>query len=230
MFKQPSNTVEILPVLSRGKHRKAHKGACFMEFASYLAGERWSDHPDCTHPLLASLARHVNDLVSDESRQQLVEHVPDVIGLVGSDLRIDLAITLRAARTALPVAAEERQRVMAVAVLNCERLNAELVGRPDAPMSRASREALRRAPAAALWARKHAREMSISKRLFRRQTAPAIVDLAVLGIAQACVDDPDRMLIDLLVGAIDDCRALCRPADHEPAPARAPRLLAREPS
>jgi len=29
-----------------------------MEFASYLAGERWSDHPACTHPLLAVLARH----------------------------------------------------------------------------------------------------------------------------------------------------------------------------
>ena len=42
-----------VPVLSRGKHRNPRKGACFMEFASYLAGEPWSDHPACTHPLLA---------------------------------------------------------------------------------------------------------------------------------------------------------------------------------
>ncbi len=28
-----------------------------MELASYLAGERWSDHPACTHPLLAEAAR-----------------------------------------------------------------------------------------------------------------------------------------------------------------------------
>jgi hypothetical protein len=35
----------LLPVLSRGKHRNPRKGACFMEFASLLAGERWSDHP-----------------------------------------------------------------------------------------------------------------------------------------------------------------------------------------
>ena len=32
-----------------------------MEMASYLAGERWSDHPKCTHPLVASVARMVND-------------------------------------------------------------------------------------------------------------------------------------------------------------------------
>ena len=30
-----------------------------MEFASFLAGERWSDHPACTHPLLAGVARDV---------------------------------------------------------------------------------------------------------------------------------------------------------------------------
>src|SRR3989337_2921875 len=58
----------ILPVLSKGKHRNARKGACFMEFASYLAGERWSDHPSCTHPLLSELARLVNDHTSDEQR------------------------------------------------------------------------------------------------------------------------------------------------------------------
>ena len=53
---------ELVPVLSRGKHRSPRHGACFMELASYLAGERWSDHPACTHPLLAALARDVNDL------------------------------------------------------------------------------------------------------------------------------------------------------------------------
>ena len=46
-----------MPVLSRGKHRSPRRGACFMELASVLAGERWSDHPACTHPLLAQLAR-----------------------------------------------------------------------------------------------------------------------------------------------------------------------------
>ena len=47
----------VMPILSAGRHRSPRQGACFMEFASYLAGERWSDHPACTHPLLAALAR-----------------------------------------------------------------------------------------------------------------------------------------------------------------------------
>jgi len=104
-----------------------------MEFASYLAGERWSDHPACTHPLLGLLARKVNDHISDGARQGLIGLVPDVIGLAGTDLRIDAGIGLRAARTALPLVAAERQRVMAAGVLTSERVLADLDGRLDAP-------------------------------------------------------------------------------------------------
>src|SRR3954462_848549 len=86
---------DFVPMLSRGKHRHPRRGACFMEFASYLAGERWSDHPSCTHPLLARLARLVNDYTGDSRRQRLVELVPDVIGLTSDDVRVDLRITLR---------------------------------------------------------------------------------------------------------------------------------------
>src|SRR5437868_1404715 len=109
---KPLPSIEFLPLLTRGKHRSPRHGACFMEFASYLAGERWSDHPACTHPLLASLARQVNDRISDDARQTLLDVVPDVIGLTTDDLRVDALIALRAAATALPVVSEERQRVM----------------------------------------------------------------------------------------------------------------------
>lgn len=207
MFVQHRDPVEYLPMLSRGKHRSARKGACFMEFASYLAGERWSDHPSCTHPLLAALARQVNDLVCDESRQTLVGHVPEVIGLAGRDLQLDVAIALRAARTALPVVSEELQFAMAAAVLNCERLDADLSGRSEPLLSRPSADALNSVPVAAAWAKRHGRDVAISRRVFRRQTAPAIVECAVHGIARACVPDPDALLVSLLVGAVDDCRA-----------------------
>ena len=66
-FQRPA----MLPLLSRGKHRNPRKGACFMELASVLAGQPWSDHPSCTHPLLASVARHVNDCTTDAGRQRL---------------------------------------------------------------------------------------------------------------------------------------------------------------
>jgi hypothetical protein len=67
---------DFLPLLARGKRRRPGKGVYFMEFASYLAGERWSEHPACTHPLLAELARQVNDRTSDRARQALVGLVP----------------------------------------------------------------------------------------------------------------------------------------------------------
>jgi hypothetical protein len=201
-----THSPDFLPVLSRGQHRSPRKGACFMEFASFLAGERWSDHPRCTHPLLAALARAVNDNSSDEARQRLVPLIPDVIGLTGSDLGIDVRIALRAARSALPVVAAEEQRVMAVAVLTCERLLADLDGHPGAPMSERSRAALAQAPLAAAWAQHFTRGIRISQRVFRRQTAPAIVTYAVGGISRARVSDADELLRELVVGAVEDCR------------------------
>src|SRR6266446_2622073 len=133
---------ELVPILSRGKHRNPRKGACFMELASYLAGERWSDHPACTHPLLAAAARDVNDYTSDANRARLAGLIPSVIGLTGEDLHLDARIALRCARMALPVVTAERQRVMAVSVLACERVLATLDGRPAGGLEEASRHAL----------------------------------------------------------------------------------------
>jgi hypothetical protein len=123
---------DLVPQLSRGKHRNPRKGACFMELASYLAGERWSDHPSCTHPLLATMARLVNDHTTDEGRDRLGRLVPSVIGLTSDDAHIDVEIALRAATTALPVAAAERQRVLAVSVLAAERMLVRLDADRDA--------------------------------------------------------------------------------------------------
>ena len=200
----------LVPTLSRGKHRSPRKGACFMEFASLLAGERWSDHPACTHPLLAAVARQVNDSTTDAGRARLVELIPSVIGLTGEDLHIDARIALGSARLALPVAAAERQRVLAVGVLSCERVLTELDRRPPGELEAASRSALAQVPHAAEWAARFtaaAPKSALSATRFRQQAAPAIVRAAVQGIAQACVPDPDGMLRELLIGAIDTCAA-----------------------
>jgi hypothetical protein len=200
----------LLPTLSRGKHRSPRKGACFMEFASLLAGERWSDHPACTHSLLAAVARHVNDYTSDAGRARLAELIPSVIGLTGEDLHIDAAIALGSARLALPVAAAERQRVLAVGVLSCERVLAELDGRPVGALEDASRSALAQVPQAAAWAARFtsaAPSSALSPKRFGQQAAPTIVRNAAQGIAQACIPDPDGMLRTLLVQAIDSCAA-----------------------
>jgi hypothetical protein len=204
---------ELIPILSRGKHRSPRQGACFMELVSYLAGERWSDHPGCTHPLLAAVARDVNDYTSDAGRPRLAGLIPSVIGLTGEDLHIDARIALVCARQALPVAAAERQQTMAVSVLSCERVLAALDGRPAGWLEEQSRQALAQAPHAAHWARGFTRGNPISPKAFRRHVAPATVRAAVEGIALACVPQPDAMLFALLADVIGACATwACRDA------------------
>jgi hypothetical protein len=218
----------LLPTLARGKHRSPRRGACFMEFASLLAGEPWSDHPACTHPLLAAVARHVNDSSSDAGRSRLVGLIPSVIGLTGQDPHIDAQIALGSARLALPVVAAERQRVLAVGVLSCERVLAELDGRPLGELGEASRSALAQVPHAAGWAARFVGDAPAAARSpqrFRRQAAPTIVRTAAQGIAQACVPDPDGMLRALLIGAINVCAVWTR-RDPDPDAALDPAVWA----
>ena len=198
---------QLVPVLSRGKHRNPRRGACFMELASYLAGERWSDHPACTHPLLAALARDVNDYTSDAARGRLAGLIPSVIGLTGDDLRIDARIALFCARLALPVVAAGRQQVLAVSVLVCERVLGGLDGRPAGWLSGPSRATLADVPHAAQWAHEFTRDIAITPKAFRHRAAPFTVHTAAEGIALSCVPQPDEMLRDLLIGAIGECVA-----------------------
>ena len=223
MFRTGPRIPELIPELSRGKHRNPRKGACFMEMVSYLAGERWSDHPACTHPLLAALARLVNDHTSDAGRGKLVELAPSVIGLTSTDPHVDVRIALRAAMTALPVVSEERQRVLAVAVLAAERGRCDLDGRPVDELSAPSRRALAEVPLAAHWARSFNRDLRTTAKGFHRHGAPNTVRHAVVGIAHACIPDPDAILRDLLVGAIEDCGppSATRDLQRPQAPVRA---------
>ncbi|WP_250904972.1 hypothetical protein [Nonomuraea sp. NEAU-A123] len=223
-----------MPVLSRGRHRNPKRGACFMELASYLAGERWSDHPACTHPLLAALARLVNDNTSDANRGRLVRLVPSIIDLASDDLRVDARIALRCATTALPVSAAERQLALAVSVLAAEEMLARLDGsasdQPNSgrfspiPLSEESQLAMAQVPHAAEQARRFSRAARITEKGFRRYAAPNAVQLSVVGIVQACITDPDTLLRNLLTGVIEDCTALIRDTTTEtprlPTPTR----------
>src|SRR4051794_27011254 len=111
-----------LPVLARGKHRSPRSGACFMEMASVLAGERWTDEPRCTHPLLAGLARLVNDSTSDERRGELVELIPSVVGVQGGGLGWEVSVVAAVAVEAILDVPEELQRPLAGGLIRCEEL------------------------------------------------------------------------------------------------------------
>ena len=91
-----------------------------MEFASWLAGERFSDHPACTHPLLATVARGVNDNLTDAGRQRIVRLISEVVGVNGDDPLVDVTITVRAAAMAITEAPFDQQKALAVGLLRCE--------------------------------------------------------------------------------------------------------------
>lgn len=201
----------VMPVLSPGKHRNPRKGACFMEFASYLAGERWSDRPECTHPALAELARAVNDHVGDETRQVLLPLVPEVIGLNGSEPLVDVRIARECALRALPVVPLGRARVVALGLLRCERAIAEAEGRAPRDLSPRTRVALESQRLAYTWALEFC-EGSLSAKTFHGISSAAVIDYAVLGISEATVDNPDAMLVELLRDVMGLCQEWFKPA------------------
>ncbi|MFI6317583.1 hypothetical protein ACIBG8_08685 [Nonomuraea sp. NPDC050556] len=92
-----------MPDLSAGTHLTSTDGACLMELVSVLAGERFSDHPRCTQPVVATVARMVNDEVSDPVRQSLASLAPALItgGGVEDSARVVLACVGRGRHQAL---------------------------------------------------------------------------------------------------------------------------------
>lgn len=201
----------LVPTLAAGRHRTARQGACFMEFASYLAGERWSDRPPCTDPTLALLARAVNDTLSDRRRGELLLDVPRVVGLRGDEGVVALVVAARAAAEALPVASMERQHALATGLLGVDAALAERA--PDALPEGLVERALERVPSSVAWARRQQARMRVRHRDLVRHGAPSMVATAVAGIAFACVEDPEDRLIGLLRAAIGDVeRVLGRPA------------------
>ncbi|MGH3472593.1 MAG: hypothetical protein ACRDPG_11195 [Nocardioidaceae bacterium] len=199
------NEPDLLPILSRGKHRNPRKGACFMELASYLAGERWSDHPPCTHPLVAELARLVNDYTTDAGRPQLAPLIPSVIGLATDDPHLDATVALGAATTALPLSSASRQGCLAVGILASERVLARLDGRSEDVVTARSIGALEQVPQAYRWALQFTHHSRVSLRNFQRRGAPGVVRCSVDGIAHGTSANLDTVLRELLKDAIASC-------------------------
>ena len=199
-----SSVPDGVPVLSRGKHRSPRRGACFMEFASFLAGERWSDHPSCTHPLLAQLARQVNDSLDDDGRQQLVPLITSVVGAHGDG---DTWLTLPVSVAAGPIldVPEETQRVLAAGLLSAERLCAE-AGPRLASTQREARNALDLVPGAVAWVEQLRIRQRLSSQAFADHCAPTMIRRAAAGVTESGAPDRDRRLRGLLEAAIAACR------------------------
>jgi hypothetical protein len=66
--------------LSVGCHASPAKGYCLMEAVSVVAGEPWSDRPECVSPTIARFLRRWNDTLSWRPRQALKRYICPAIG------------------------------------------------------------------------------------------------------------------------------------------------------
>jgi hypothetical protein len=91
---RPDERVVLMPILARGVHVHPRVGGCFAEVAATLASHRWTDHPACIPPVLAQLARGVNDRTSAEARTGLAPLIPWAIAAPRptTDLTADAAV------------------------------------------------------------------------------------------------------------------------------------------
>lgn len=87
--------------LGRGRHATPGDHGCLMELASVLAGETWSDHPATVHPVVAAVARVVNDWISEQDRARLQQLVPAMIGTATDDIESYARLALICSTTAL---------------------------------------------------------------------------------------------------------------------------------
>ncbi len=176
-----------------------------MELASMLAGERWSDHPECTHPLLAELARLVNDHTSDADRQELTPLIPSVVGRRGND-DTWLTVAVAVAASVILDVPEETQRVLAGGLLQAERLCAQ--AEPDLTATRReARLALEKVPGAVAWVERLALRARITSKTFAKHSSPAMVRCAVEGVVAHRSADSGRRLRALLEVGIAACPA-----------------------
>lgn len=206
---------DLLPVLAKGKHRSPRRGACFMEFASLLAGERFSDHPKCTHPVLAAIARTVNDCTTDEGRPQLATLVPSVIGTAYDNPLIAPELVRLCCRRALRVAPGDWRFVVSVALLSAERQLSRL--QPDGVASVASESGLSADEIAA--AQRFMHGLWGSHRYYQRKGAARAAQYAIMSMATVSGDATDQTLRETLAEAVDLCRAIGSAAESAAAPA-----------
>jgi hypothetical protein len=69
--------------LGRGSHDPPSNGlvnACVMEAVAYVAGEPFSDHPECASPVITSFLVSWNDSMNNVDRQMLKPYIVRLVG------------------------------------------------------------------------------------------------------------------------------------------------------
>lgn len=111
---------DFLPTLSAGSHDAEHGEACVMEYVSLLAGEEWSDRPECTHPLLAHEARTTNDLLRESDRTRLVPLIGRLFGTTEDSPELRARLRIAQARQVIALLEPESRSHALAAVGRAE--------------------------------------------------------------------------------------------------------------
>jgi len=77
--------------LSASSHSSPAEGMCVMEMVSFLAGEEWSDMPECSSPVVASFCQVLNDGMGQDFRDRLQFYVPRLIGTASPEHDLERA-------------------------------------------------------------------------------------------------------------------------------------------
>ena len=65
-------------MLAKGAHHPDHT-FCVMEAVAFIAGEPWTDTPECVSPTIGAFLRNWNDSVDDAFRQRLKPYIERVL-------------------------------------------------------------------------------------------------------------------------------------------------------
>lgn len=71
-----------ITALHHGAHSPSDAQMCAMEAVAFVAGEPWSDHPQCASPVIGAFMRAWNDGLPDDERNALL--LPLISRLVGT--------------------------------------------------------------------------------------------------------------------------------------------------
>jgi hypothetical protein len=120
---------------------------------------------------------------------------------------VGLVVALRAAVAALPVVSMEHQRSLAIGILALRTALAER-GVAIPRLAKLAERALADVPDAVAWASNYVEAQTTRSRDLHRSAADAITRISTTGVAAACIEDPDSLLIAMLRDAIGDVEAL----------------------
>lgn len=117
----PAHIATQYPI-RRGSHKSRGDGMCAMEMVAWLAGERHSDGPRCTSPVIAAFVRALNDAIPTDAGRSyyLRSWIPRLINTrsnAAEERRRALMVVDHLVRAFLPLLLRDQGRFDAAAEL-----------------------------------------------------------------------------------------------------------------